>query len=38
MYTEQKPFLINDYVGLSYFLNNFLFKLVQDNIIGKTNL
>lgn len=33
MYTEQKPFLLSDYVALSYFLNNFLFKMIQDNII-----
>ncbi|XP_055376803.1 ubiquitin-protein ligase E3B isoform X2 [Condylostylus longicornis] len=34
MYTEQKPFLLNDYVALSYFLNNFLYKIIQDNILG----
>lgn len=33
MYTEQEPFLLSDYVALSYFVNNFLFKVIQDNII-----
>lgn len=38
MYTEQKPFLLNDFVGLSYFLNNFLYKIIQENILDHKNL
>ncbi|KRF99210.1 uncharacterized protein Dwil_GK12351, isoform B [Drosophila willistoni] len=33
MYTEQNPFRLNDYVMLTYFLNNILFKLINDNIL-----
>lgn len=36
MYEQQEPFQLSDYTGLSYFLNNFLFKTIQDNIFGKT--
>ncbi|XP_037044995.1 ubiquitin-protein ligase E3B [Bradysia coprophila] len=32
MYEQQTPFELADYIGLSYFLNNFLFKAIQDNI------
>ncbi|XP_055912122.1 ubiquitin-protein ligase E3B [Eupeodes corollae] len=38
MYTEQKPFLLNDFVGLSHFLNNFLYKIIQDNLLDRKNL
>lgn len=38
MYTEQKPFKLNDYVMLTYFLNNILFKLINDNILGAKNI
>lgn len=34
MYEQQDPFQLSDYTGLSYFLNNFLFKTIQDNIFG----
>lgn len=36
MYTEQKPFKLNDYVMLTYFLNNILYKLINDNILGES--
>lgn len=32
MYEQQEPFQMTDYTGLSYFLNNFLYKTIQDNI------
>jgi len=35
MYTEQNPFKLNDYVMLTYFLNNILYKLINDNLLGK---
>lgn len=35
MYEQQTPFELSDFIGLSYFLNNFLFKAVQENIFGK---
>lgn len=38
MYTEQNPFRLNDYVMLTYFLNNMLYKLINDNILGMFNL
>ncbi|EDW80029.1 uncharacterized protein Dwil_GK12351, isoform A [Drosophila willistoni] len=38
MYTEQNPFRLNDYVMLTYFLNNILFKLINDNILGGKNI
>lgn len=31
MYEQQTPFEMSDYVGLSYFLNNFLYKALQEN-------
>lgn len=34
MYEQQTPFELADYIGLSYFLNNFLFKAIQENIFG----
>uniref|UniRef100_A0A1A9WT99 Ubiquitin-protein ligase E3B n=1 Tax=Glossina brevipalpis TaxID=37001 RepID=A0A1A9WT99_9MUSC len=36
MYTEEKPFLLNDYVMLTYFLNNILYKIINDNILGNS--
>ncbi|KAH8301101.1 hypothetical protein KR018_001796 [Drosophila ironensis] len=33
MYTEQNPFKLNDYVMLTYFLNNMLYKLINDNVL-----
>ncbi|EDW19516.2 LOW QUALITY PROTEIN: uncharacterized protein Dmoj_GI13828 [Drosophila mojavensis] len=38
MYTEQNPFRLNDYVMLTYFLNNILYKLINDNIMGARNV
>jgi len=38
MYTEQNPFKLNDYVLLTYFLNNILYKLINDNLLGKSAL
>lgn len=35
MYENQVPFKITDYIGLSYFLNNFLYKAIQSNLVGK---
>lgn len=34
MYEQQTPFELSDYVGLSYFLNNFLFRAIQENVFG----
>ncbi|XP_017071877.1 ubiquitin-protein ligase E3B [Drosophila eugracilis] len=38
MYTEQNPFKLNDYVMLTYFLNNILYKLINDNVLGAKNI
>lgn len=35
MYEQQTPFEMADYVGLSSFLNNFLFRSIQENIFGE---
>lgn len=37
MYEQQTPFELSDYVGLSYFLNNFLHKAIQENYFGTTH-
>lgn len=37
MYEQQTPFELADYVGLSSFLNNFLYKSIQENIFGEFN-
>lgn len=34
MYEQQTPFELSDHVGLSYFLNNFLYKAIQENFFG----
>ncbi|KAH8364708.1 hypothetical protein KR084_010290 [Drosophila pseudotakahashii] len=34
MYTEQNPFKLNDYVMLTYFLNNILYKLINENLLA----
>lgn len=34
MYEQQTPFELADYIGLSYFLNNFLFRGIQESIFG----
>lgn len=38
MYEQQTPFELADYVGLSSFLNNFLYKSIQENIFGELNV
>lgn len=38
MYTEQKPFLLNDFIMLTYFLNNILYKLINENLLGKYSI
>ncbi|XP_037720549.1 ubiquitin-protein ligase E3B [Drosophila subpulchrella] len=38
MYTEQNPFKLNDYVMLTYFLNNILYKLINDNLLAGKNI
>lgn len=35
MYEQQTPFELVDYIALSSFLNNFLYKAIQENIFGK---
>lgn len=35
MYTEQKLFQLNDFVMLTYFLNNILYKIINEDIFGK---
>ena len=37
MYTEQKLFQLNDFVMLTYFLNNILYKIINEDIFGKRN-
>lgn len=34
MYEQQTPFELVDYIALSSFLNNFLYKAIQENIFG----
>ncbi|XP_053953926.1 ubiquitin-protein ligase E3B [Anastrepha ludens] len=38
MYTEQKPFLLNDFIMLTYFLNNILYKIINENLLGTKNV
>lgn len=38
MYEQQTPFELVDYVALSSFLNNFLYKAIQDSIFGTSSL
>lgn len=38
MYEQQTPFELLDYIGFSYFLNNFLYKAIQDSIFGESAL
>lgn len=35
MYVDEQPFKLSDYVLLTYFLNNILYKIIQENILGK---
>lgn len=34
MYEQQDPFKLNDFVTISYFLNQFLYKAVLNNLFG----
>ncbi|XP_059216433.1 ubiquitin-protein ligase E3B [Stomoxys calcitrans] len=36
MYTEQKCFQLNDFVMLTYFLNNILYRIINEDIFGTT--
>ena len=36
LYENQKPFSLDDLVMISHFLNNFVFKLIWHNLIGKS--
>ena len=38
MYEQQDPFKLTDFVTMSYFLNQFLYKAVLNNLFGKLNL
>lgn len=33
MYEQQNPFTLNDYIALSHFLNTFLYRTIQDQIL-----
>lgn len=35
MYEQQTPFELSDFIGLTYFLNNLLYKAIQGNLLGK---
>lgn len=35
MYEHQKPFTVEDYFAISSFLNNFVFRVIWNNLIGK---
>ena len=35
MYDQQRPFSIEDFIVISSFLNNFVFKIIWNNLIGK---
>lgn len=37
MYETQDPFKISDFITMSYFLNQFLYKAVLNNLFGKYN-
>ena len=34
MYEQQDPFKLSDFVTISYFLNQFLYKAVLNNLFG----
>lgn len=34
MYEQQDPFKLTDFVTMSYFLNQFLYKAVLNNLFG----
>lgn len=38
MYTEQKCFQLNDFVMLTYFLNNILYRIINEDIFGKLSI
>lgn len=35
MYEQQEPFKLTDFVTMSYFLNQFLYKAVLNNLFGE---
>lgn len=35
LYEQQKPFMLEDLVSISSFLNQLVFKLIWNNLIGK---
>lgn len=35
MYEHQDPFKLTDFITMSYFLNQFLYKAVLTNLFGK---
>lgn len=35
MYEQQDPFKLTDFVTISYFLNQFLYKAVLTNLFGE---
>lgn len=35
MYEQQDPFKLTDFITMSYFLNQFLYKAVLSNLFGK---
>lgn len=36
MYEHQDPFKLTDFITMSYFLNQFLYKAVLTNLFGKS--
>jgi hypothetical protein len=36
MYEQQDPFKLTDFVAMSYFLNQFLYKAVLINLFGES--
>lgn len=38
MYEQQTPFELSDFIGLTYFLNNLLYKAIQGNLLGKNKM
>lgn len=38
MYEQQDPFKLTDFITMSYFLNQFLYKAVLTNLFGKISI
>lgn len=38
MYEQQDPFKLTDFITMSYFLNQFLYKAVLTNLFGKISV